>query len=125
MLTRFLRRVSVLCAWLVVVLAGLGAALTPVMGTILARMEKESVSIWTWLSLSALLLAVALGGYLLIRRKLLGLPLAALPAVQLLIEENVPAALVYLAVVSLIFGTPLALANFDKRSTSEAKSHET
>ena len=121
MLTKFLSRVSIFCAWLVVILAILGAALFPIMIAGLAHMEKEHDSVWTLIPESALLLVVALGGYLLIRHKPWGLLLVALPAIQLFIEENILAALVYLATELLIFGTPLALANFSQRSGSDSE----
>jgi hypothetical protein len=113
----FLRRATTLLAWLVVGLAAVGAVLAPLFDWILAHMEGDAASISAWLPLSGLLLAIALGGGLLIRGRLLGLALLAVPALQLLIETDVLVALIYLSAVALIFGAPQALARSDRRTT--------
>lgn len=110
-ITSALFHVSDLFAYLLAGLAAFVALAFPVAAPILARMDKETISVLEILFVSGMWSIVAVGAWSLTRRRALGLCGVALPAVL----GNVWFSMAYLAAVALVFGLPLLLALLEAR----------
>jgi hypothetical protein len=107
---------SDLVAWVILAIAAIGAIAFPVTGPIYARMTGQALSMWQIAALSLALLAIAVGAFLLTRRRLTGFVLVLIPAIYWLMMGFRSAALTYFAGAIAIFGTPVLLAYLDFRA---------
>ena len=111
-LTKALFYLSDTCAWLLGSVAALVALSFPFLGTISAKIDHETIS-FPKIALATLLWAVvAIGAWRLTRRKLWGLVAVSLPAMY----GGLGSAASYLALVALVFGSPLLLAFLEARN---------
>ena len=110
-LTKALFYLSDAFAWLIASIAALAAVTYPIFGPIFAEIDRETITPIQIIATTSLFAAVAFGAWLLTRRKVTGLAVAALPALC----GSVDFAVIYLGFVSIIFGTPLLLVFVESR----------
>lgn len=104
--TRALFLLSDVVAWLLVVIA----VLVPLGEPIAAVEERRGLSWTSVIAGSAFCVAIAIGAYALTRRRLAGLLPLALASLPTFLAGAPRPALIWLACVGLVFGTPFALA---------------
>ncbi|KRD78469.1 hypothetical protein [Lysobacter sp. Root983] len=108
-LTKILFGLSDLCAWMLMTVAVLAVVAVLFLGPGPDAQQAKPVSSFEAMALSLLWMLVAVGAYLLTRRRLAGLLLVILPAFLWLFRGEVLPALIYAAFALLVFATPLIL----------------
>ncbi|WP_348945343.1 hypothetical protein ABHF33_01700 [Chitinibacter sp. FCG-7] len=102
--------VSAALAWLLLGVSALGAMFYPIAGPIHAKMAGGSLAMGQiWLT-CGLMLITAIGAYLQIRRKMLGVLLVQALSIHYLLLGAVQASLILAIFLLLIFGLPYFLA---------------
>jgi hypothetical protein len=114
--TKALFWVSDLVAWTLLVFTALAALAYPASGPIYARMAGQPLSAWQIAGMSLTLATIAIGAFLLTRRRISGFILVLIPSVFWLSTGSYAMALIYFASVLAIFGTPFVLAYCDLRA---------
>lgn len=120
-LIQSLLRISDSLGWLVVTFGVAEAALYPIAGPIHARMNGYTLSLFQIFATSFLSLVVALGGYLVTRRRPIGVVAICLLSFIWIAQGLFAFALSYLGVVLLIFGTPFLLMYLQVHGTHAQK----
>ncbi|NUO76853.1 MAG: hypothetical protein HOQ32_12665 [Lysobacter sp.] len=108
-LTKFLFGLSDLCAWMLLTAAVLAVVAVLFVGPGPEGARAAPVSSFASMGQALLWLLVAVGAYLLTRRRPLGLPMVILPALVWALQGNVMVATIYAGVALLVFLTPLWL----------------
>lgn len=106
-LTKFLFGLSDLCAWMLLTAGVLAVVAVLFVGP--GPEGARTVSSFESMGQALLWLLVAVGAYLLTRRRPLGVPMVVLPALVWAAQGNVAVALIYAGVALLVFATPLIL----------------
>lgn len=108
-LTKSLFGLSDLCAWMLLTVAVLAVVAVLFVGPTPDSAQVRPVSSFESMGQALLWLLVAVGAYLLTRRRALGLPMVVLPALVWAVQGNVMVAAIYAGAALLIFATPLIL----------------
>lgn len=108
-LTKILFGLSDLCAWMLMTVAVLAVVAVLFLGPGPDGQSARPMSSFESMGLSLLWMLVAVGAYLLTRRRPLGLLLVILPVFLWLAQGEVVPALIYAGFAVLVFATPLIL----------------
>ena len=103
---RILFAISDFCAWLVMTVAVVAGVAAPIVIPIQARMAHRETDALATATTVGLCLTVALGAFLVARRRIVGLPLLLVPAGFLAFDGEFVAAVVVILAVLLVFGLP-------------------
>lgn len=118
---RIIFAVSDLIAWILLFASLAGAVMYPFAGPIHARMDHHALSVERIVLTVFFAIIVAVGAYLLTRRKILGLPLVLVPCIGWGLTGSMPIALCYGALVLIIFVTPLVLSYIEMKRVRESE----
>ena len=108
-LTKFLFWFSDVLAWLLAAFAFLTAVTYPIAGPVWARMEHQQLATSSIIVTCLLWLSVALGAYLLTRRRIVGLALLIVPILVAASSSGWLAGFIIMAFLALVFGLPFLL----------------
>ena len=114
-LTKILFWTSDVLAWSVLAISVLAAVTYPIAGPVWARMEHQQLGASSIVATCLLWLSVALGSYLIARRRVFGLLLITVP---ILVAADGMDGLVPAAFTALVFGLPFLLVLLRARAVS-------
>ena len=119
-LTKLLFWISDILAWLLIAFSSLSAIAYPIAGPALARMDRQHLATSSIVFTCLLWLSVAVGAFLITRRRVLGLFLVIAPVFLTSSRAEWLASLVFATALALVFGLPFLLVLLRVRSaTSE------
>lgn len=113
--------ISDLIAWILLFVSAAGAVIYPFTGPIHEKIVNHALSIESVALTAIISLVVAIGSYLLIRRKRIGLPLVLVPCIKWGFAGSYQIELWYGVIVLIVFGTPFVLSYIEMKHVSGKK----
>ena len=119
-LIKILFAISDLFAWIALAFATLGAVTYPISGPARAAMQHQTLSTWSIAGTCALLAAIAVGAFLVTRRKVIGVILISASILIAAAATHLVAGITLAGAAALLFGLPFLLVLFHAQNSRPA-----